>query len=275
MSDSARISPTAHYTGYVWARNGLSHPELETLEGRVLFESLRLPMALNGVLGGGTLESYLLARHKAIDATLDRAIEEGRVQQVIEVACGFSPRGLRFAERYGERITYLEADLPEMAVRKRAALTRIGPLTDTHRVEEIDALKDEGPQSLAALAGTLDPERGLAIITEGLLGYLERSLVDGIWRRFAATLGGFSQGVYISDIHMGELQNVQVRAFRMLLSVFVRGRVYLHFGDEQEILAALRSAGFTSAEVRRASEVAGEHRDPGSELAHIIEASTA
>ena len=30
MSASESISPTAHYTGYVWARNGLSHPELET-----------------------------------------------------------------------------------------------------------------------------------------------------------------------------------------------------------------------------------------------------
>ena len=36
-----RIGPTAHYTGYVWARNGLSHPELSTTEGRVLFDSLQ------------------------------------------------------------------------------------------------------------------------------------------------------------------------------------------------------------------------------------------
>jgi len=34
-----RIGPTAHYTGYVWARNGLSHPELNTTEGRILFDS--------------------------------------------------------------------------------------------------------------------------------------------------------------------------------------------------------------------------------------------
>jgi O-methyltransferase involved in polyketide biosynthesis len=275
LSDSGRISPTAHYTGYVWARNGLSHPELETLEGRILFESLRLPMAVNGALGGGTLESYLLARHKAIDARLERAIEGGRVKQVIEVACGFSPRGLRFTDRYGDRMTYVEADLPGMARRKRAALDRIGSLSEFHRVEEVDALKDGGPGSLAEIASTLDPARGLAIITEGLLGYLERSLVDGIWGRFAATVAGFRQGVYISDIHMGELQNVQVRAFRVLLSAFVRGRVYLHFGNEEEILDALHRAGFTSAEVRRASEVSGEDSDRGSRLAHIIEASTA
>ncbi len=43
MSHSETISPTAHYTGYVWARNGLSHPEFETIEGRVLFETLDRP----------------------------------------------------------------------------------------------------------------------------------------------------------------------------------------------------------------------------------------
>ena len=31
VSPSEAISPTAHYTGYVWARNGLSHPALSTL----------------------------------------------------------------------------------------------------------------------------------------------------------------------------------------------------------------------------------------------------
>ena len=43
MADS--ISPTAHYTGAVWARNGLSHPALATAEGRVLFGALQPTMA--------------------------------------------------------------------------------------------------------------------------------------------------------------------------------------------------------------------------------------
>jgi O-methyltransferase involved in polyketide biosynthesis len=274
MSSTGRISPTAHYTGYVWARNGLSDPELETLEGRVLFETLRLPMTVSAVLGRGTLESYLLTRHRAIDALLERAVDDGRVSQVVEVASGLSPRGLRFTRRYGERLTYIEADLPEMVGRKRAALERIGSLSDRHRVEEVDVLRDEGPESLADLAGQLDTGAGLAIITEGLLGYLEKDDVREIWRRFAQTLMRFKDGTYISDIHMGELQNVQVRAFRVLLSLFVRGRVHLHFGSEQEIIEALNEAGFQSVEVRQASAVIGEARDAAGRLAHIIEAST-
>src|SRR5207253_6217343 len=145
VSSSARISPTAHYTGYVWTRNGLSDPELETVEGRVLFETLRVPMTVSALLGGGTLEAYLLTRHRAIDALLERAIDEGRVAQVVEVAAGLSPRGLRFTRRYGERLTYIEADLPDMVARKRAALERIGSLSERHRVEEVDALREQGP----------------------------------------------------------------------------------------------------------------------------------
>jgi O-methyltransferase involved in polyketide biosynthesis len=279
VSSTGRVSPTAHYTGYVWARNGLSDPELETVEGRVLFETLRVPMTVSALLGRGTLEGYLLARHRAIDALLERAIAEDRVTQVVEVAAGLSPRGLRFTRRHGDRLTYVEADLPAIAARKRAALRRIGSLSERHRVDEVDVLQDQGPASLAELAHRLDTASGLAIITEGLLGYLEKDDVRGIWRRFAQTLGRFEHGIYVSDIHVGELQNVQVRAFRVLLSVFVRGRVHLHFGGESEILDALEAAGFGSSRVWQAAALAGQSPDgttgdPAGGLAHILEAST-
>lgn len=267
---SSRISPTAHYTGYVWARNGLSAPELETPEGRVLFETLRPWMVVSELLGQGTLETYLLARHRAIDALLERAIDDGRVAQVIEVACGMSPRGLRFSRRYRDRLTYVEADLPGMAERKRAALERIGALSPDHRVEEVDALRDD---SLAAVAVTLDGNKGLAIITEGLLGYLPTDDVRGIWRRFARTLSDFAHGTYISDIHIGELQTAQVRAFRVLLSAFVRGQVHLHFGTENEVTDALRAAGFADARVTRAASLSRGNDDPAARRAHVLEAT--
>jgi O-methyltransferase involved in polyketide biosynthesis len=270
-----RIGPTAHYTGYVWARNGLSHVELATTEGRILFESLQPTMLASRGLGGPTLEEYLLARHRAIDARLERAIEHDGVSQVIEVAAGLSPRGWRFAQHYGERLVYVEADLPEMAARKRAALERMGSLSDRHRVRDLDALRDdEGPGSLAAVIGELDEHAGLVIITEGLLGYLPPDAVAGMWRRFATALAGFPAGRYISDVHLGGAQTPQVRAFRLLLSAFVRGRVYLHFTDAAGAEAALRDAGFAQADVRRAYEIAERGRDAGARLAHILEAST-
>ena len=127
---------------------------------------------------------------------------------------------------------YVESDLPEMAARKRAALERIGSLGPSHRVVEIDALRgDDGPGSLAAIAAGLHHGDGLAIVTEGLLGYLPTDAVLGLWRRFARTLGGFPAGLYVSDLHLGGAVTPPVRAFRLALSAFVRGRVYLHFSD--------------------------------------------
>jgi O-methyltransferase involved in polyketide biosynthesis len=265
------ITPTAHYTGYVWVRNGLSDPALATLEGRLMFESLNPAMTVSRLLGGPTLEAYLVARHRAIDLLLERAIDRDGVSQVVEVASGLSPRGWRFSRRYGDRLTYVEADLPGMAERKRQALARIGA---DHDVLELDALQPAGEGSLADLAASLDHHEGLAIVTEGLLGYLPTEDVKNLWRRFAATLAGFSHGRYISDMHLGGAQTPLVRGFRVLLSGFVRGRVYLHFDDADEATTALRTAGFKTADVRSAAEVTGERRDPGSRLAHIIEAST-
>src|SRR5436305_4444138 len=88
---SDAISPTAHYTGHVWGRNGLSHPKLSTLEGRVLFDTLAPVMVASRALGGPTLEGGLLARHLVIDDLLADAIDSGRVAEVIEVAAGMSP----------------------------------------------------------------------------------------------------------------------------------------------------------------------------------------
>jgi O-methyltransferase involved in polyketide biosynthesis len=285
MAGSDAISPTAHYTGYVWARNGLSHPELETREGRLLFEALHPAMLASRAIGGPSLEAYLLARHRAIDGLLERAIAEHGTTQVLEVACGLSPRGWRFAQHYGERLTYIEADLPAMAERKRRALARMGSLSERHRVVALDALRDEGPQSLAELAAELDPGQGLAIITEGLLGYLPGDAVAGLWRRFATTLRRSPSGHYISDLHLGSTQNATVRAFRLVLSAFVRGRVYLHFTDAADAEAGLRAAGFDAATVMPASEVpeppveggggrGGGRAERGGTLAHILEAST-
>jgi O-methyltransferase involved in polyketide biosynthesis len=271
-SDS--ISPTAHYTGYVWARNGLSHDQLVTTEGRLLFESLQPLMGVSSVLGGPSLEPYLLARHRAIDALLESAIEQHGVTQVVEVAAGLSPRGWRFVQRYGDRITYVEADLPAMAARKRRALEKIGTLGHNHRVEDLDALRDGGPGSLDALAAGLNRESGLAIITEGLLGYLAPDAVDDLWRRFARTLAEFPTGRYISDLHLGNVQNAAVRGFRIALSAFVRGRVYLHFDDAAQAETRLRECGFAAASVRPASKVVDSPSEGKATLAHILEAST-
>lgn len=264
---SDAISPTAHYTGEVWRRAGLSHPELGTVEGRLLHASLRPAMALSSALGGDTLEAFLLARHRLIDRLLDARIAAGEIGQVVEIAAGMSPRGMRLSARHPE-LSYVEADLPAMAARKREALRRAGA---GHRVVELDALADEGPQSLAEVAGGLDPSLGLAIVTEGLINYFPRSATDGIWARIAAALSGFSAGVYLSDLHLRSSNAGAVqRVAGTLLGAFVRGQVHFPYADPADALAALQVAGFTEAALHDGSESGSTDR--GVERVHVIEA---
>jgi O-methyltransferase involved in polyketide biosynthesis len=272
---SGAISPTAHYTGETWVRNGLSHPQLATWQGRVLHGTMALPNALSRTLGGPSLENLLLSRHRIIDALLEDLIDGG-VSQVIEAACGMSPRGWRFSRRYGDELTYVEADLPAMAQRKREALAQMGSLGEHHRVADLDILRDGGPGSLESLVEAMDPDKGLAIITEGLLVYLDDATVEALWARLARALQPFSKGAYLADLRFASPDpGVTERAFGVLLGAFVRGRIHAYPGDKAAAEADLRRAGFREprlhpADQHPAAAEAGD--DPGAGMLCIIEA---
>ncbi|HVV87455.1 MAG TPA: class I SAM-dependent methyltransferase [Kofleriaceae bacterium] len=250
----ARISPTAHYTGYTWLAHGLSHPAFATSTGRLLYTALVPANRALAFAHQPNLDGMLLARHRLIDALLEEAIAAGEIGQVIEVACGLSPRGHRFTATHGDRLTYVEADLPAMAARKREVLARAGGASAHHRVVEIDALADDGPRSLGAIAATLDPTRGTAIITEGLVNYFPRDAVTAMWARFARALARFPHGRYLSDLHLGGANGRFERVFAGLLGAFVRGRIHFHFDGEADALDALDAAGFDDAQLRRPEE---------------------
>lgn len=276
MSDSTSISPTAHYTGQVWTRNGLSSPAFSTWQGRLMHAGLEPAMKLSRLAGGPSLEPYLVARHRAIDALLEQSIAEDGVTQVLEVAAGMSARGSRFHQRHGEAVEYVEADLPAMAARKRIALERAGSLGSGLRVEDVDALRAGGPSSLESIAGGLDPERGLVIVTEGLTSYLSTGALVGLWERCATILASFSSGRYLADVMPRSAgSNPLVRGGRIALSAFVRGKVHFHFADEREVEEALRQSGFAEASVRPAHEIVAAGGTPASlGMARIADART-
>lgn len=240
------ISPTAHYTGYVWFAHGQSHEAFATRTGRLMYQALRGPNLLAHKVNLPTLEGMLLARHRVIDLRLGQAIDAGEIDQIVEVAAGLSPRGWRFRNRYGARITYVEADLPGMIEHKRRILAELGGETPHHRTVEIDALADSGPTSIDAICASLDPRRGTAIITEGLINYFDTPTLLGMWRRFAAALRRFPRNLYLSDLILREgNRTALVVGFQWLLAAFVRGRVHLHFDSAQAAEDALESAGLT------------------------------
>ncbi|MBH25238.1 MAG: hypothetical protein CMH57_12465 [Myxococcales bacterium] len=261
--DTSRISPTAHYTGTVWHANGLSTDALATDQGRRLHTLLRPFNDLYTALTGGpNLNEMLIQRHLILDHILTRAIASGQVSQVIEIAAGLSPRGWRFKRRFRSSLLYVEGDLPDMAALKRATLEEAGLMRGGHHVVTLNALHDDGPQSVAGVAGRLlDPSKGTAVITEGLINYFPQDAVDGIWRRIAAMLRATEAGgVYLSDMSLNSDVNrsLVAHAFRVALSAFARGSVHTPLETAEDARRAVLAAGFTEAALMTPAQMASE-----------------
>jgi O-methyltransferase involved in polyketide biosynthesis len=248
---SAAISPTAYYTGHVWERHGLGVDHLAPPAGRALYVLGQPLLGTVERLGGPTLEHVLLARHRIIDRLLDHELSTGRVAQVVELAAGMTPRGLRVRDQH-PGTTYVEVDLPAMAERKRRALAARGALSVRHRVEAVDVFGTE----FEALFASLDPEQGVAVVSEGLLNYFPTERVEVLWTRLARVLDGFPSGLYLSDLHLGGDAGLLDRTFAAGLGLFVRGRVHFHYESAAQAEDVLRRSGFSSATLHRPAEYA-------------------
>ncbi|WP_370261879.1 class I SAM-dependent methyltransferase [Limnobacter sp.] len=275
---ASRVSPTALYTGQVWQANQRSVPELASTPARLLHAALAPAMLASRTLGGPTLSDFLLARHDLIDHELTRRIEAGKVTQIIELAAGLSPRGARFVERYGDRITYIEADLPSMVAQKRKLLAQRLAVCPNHQVRVVDAFANEGAYSLEEVARGLNPKQGVAIVSEGLLNYFNRDMVMQLWARIESTLDDFPYGAYLADLHLrANNADPLSRAFAAALGAFVRGKVHLHFDSAGEVQLAMESVGM-ACEVYRPADFADRLpscKAPGANLTRVLRARPA
>src|SRR5437764_411216 len=79
---------------------------------------------------------------------------------------------------------------------------------------------------------------------EGLINYFDRDTVIGMWRRFARALARFPRGIYYSDIILRDGNaGAFANAFMKVLGTFVRGAVFMPFGDAADVEACLDSVG--------------------------------
>lgn len=252
--DSSGISFTAYYTGEVWRRHGLSVPFLVSRPGRWLYRAGRPLEWAAQVLLGGNNESLLLQRHAIIDHVLERLVREQGFSQIVEVACGLSPRGTRMMQQFADRdLHYIEADLPAMAAHKRKLLAAAGVLSARHRVLDIDILAQDSALSLqAVMARELDAARKTLVITEGLVNYFDYASIHGFWTRLAQSLKAFPQACYVTDLYPDLRWHRSVRVaqvFKAGLALATRSTVTLHFDSEQAMQAGMRSAGFAATTV--------------------------
>ena len=264
-----RISPTAHYTAYLWYANGLSNPALATPVGRILHGAMEGIMAMASWTGARIqFKESMLCRHRLIDHLLGQAIESGEIGQVIECAAGLSGRGLRFLERYGERgLTWVDADLPEMAAIKESRIGDAMAIPQGYSFQEVDLMADSGPLSISnALGPLLRPGVGVAIITEGLIPYFPREANAGMWRRFGALLQTQPTGRYFGSVWTQDdiEADAHFTGFFSLLQLFVRGQMHIDLKDESDVSSLLEGSGLALEGLHRPDDFRGELNLPGS-----------
>lgn len=254
MASSDRISITGHYTGSVWYYNEMSLESLVTPVGKFMYHGMQPLNRISNRLIGLDMDSHLLQRHEIIDHLLTNYIEAGECSQVLEIACGLSPRGTTFKNRYpGDALNYIEVDLPAMANRKRKVLQSEQLLNDYHQVLDCDILETHGPLSLESLfADQLDPNRPTVVITEGLVNYFPLTVIAGVWQRLTQLLKGMPKGAYISDLYplLHDHKRVKwLQRSKKLVEFVARGEVPLHFNSHEEIEENFLNYGYSSLSI--------------------------
>jgi O-methyltransferase involved in polyketide biosynthesis len=189
--DFERISITAfgpvaargEYTNIPFAKEILSY-----LQERSLVPEREFPARLE------RHAPFFEARFKAVS----RILFEQHATQIIELASGFSPRGLDPAF---QSTVYVEVDLPKMITLKREIVTALlGSIPSHHKFCCASVLdRDEFAQSTAHFR-----KQPVAVTSEGLLRYLTFDEKAQLAENVRSILDAYG-GVWITpDIHLRE-----------------------------------------------------------------------
>lgn len=250
-NDTSSISFTAHYTGYVWQHYGLSEPAFATAQGRTYYQLMRPFEYLARHIIGSDAKTTLLQRHHLLDRELEKHITDHPQTQVLEIACGLSPRGHRFTRKHPQ-LVYVEADLPGMVTRKRELLHGLGSLDAKHRITVCNILEDGQDSLEAVIAREFDPGKPLVVITEGLVNYFELPTISAVWQRLASALKKFPQGLYLTDIYpqVGQHRfSGLIHAANQSLRVASRSHFTLHFRNSEVMQQHFNTAGFSTVTI--------------------------
>ena len=249
MTDTSRISVSAHYTGYIWYKHGLSAKNFITETGRRI-NMIATPInAFLRLVGGADIDIFLLQRHTVIDHKVEELIEQEGVTQIVELACGLSPRGYRLRKKYPQ-LRYIECDLQGIVDKKRELLD--GTDLPDQELRVCDVFTTEGPDSIQGILESLDPDQKTVIVTEGLVNYFELPVIREVWSRMAQGLKRFPQGWYITELYPDFADHPSYRYVKFAqktVGFLTKGDWPLHYPNDAAIQKGFQEDGFDQVEV--------------------------
>ncbi len=193
------------------------------------------------------------ARYKSVS----ELIRKSGASQVLEVACGYSMRGLDLTR--GGTLRYVETDLPGVISTKQELLDEIrrrhhiAP-SPRHHVTVADALDIE---QLRGAARAFDPRQPLLVLCEGLMGYLTRAETKRVATNIRALLGDHGGGSWIVPdfTFVTEIRNLPPERLRLRTAVTGITQRQLDasaFEDHDDLVSFFGGLGF---DTRAASQI--------------------
>lgn len=168
--DFESIIPTALHTLYPLIYTDIPYSQ-------EMFDELQ-KLGFPENLKNKTLAIELEARYKLTD----KLLAESKIDQVVELACGYTTRGLSLCQA-NSKMKYYEVDLPKVVNTKTALLNRFATIPDNLKLFAGNALDYDRLKQICDLFGTKKP---IAIINQGLMRYLnfdeKRKLAQNIYK---------------------------------------------------------------------------------------------
>ncbi|KRI61815.1 class I SAM-dependent methyltransferase [Acinetobacter pittii] len=273
LSKHRHISFTAHYTGYIWYQMGISHEALATAKGKSLAYLVHPIESWAEKYVGGSMRTTLKQRHTMLDHHLEQLIQESPDLQVLEIACGLSPRGWWFRQHYPS-ITYRELDLPDMAQTKQNALQQIEK--NAPEILSVDLFTDAFAQAFEVF----DPNRPLVVISEGLINYFDKGLLKHLIQSIGHYGATFKKFHYLTDLYPEPIKNKLASIIwnsSKLLKLMSRSSFSFHFKSPQEVKDFFKDIAFEQVTIEQPQIFFGQvsqdnHEEHLGDLVWIIHA---
>lgn len=240
--DYENISPTALVTSYPRTYTDIPYE-------KEIFNYLESHSNDNVTLNK-ELAPEIEARYKLINKLLDKS----NIKQVVELACGYSSRGLTYSKK---DYNYIEVDLSKVIDTKLMLINSIfGKLNDNHHLLSGNALKKE---DFLNIDKYLNEDEPVCIINEGLLRYLnfdEKKLVAENIYNLLSSHGGIWITSDVTPKKFIASQDKAISNFNNnLTNITARNNIDNRFNDINHVKTFFGELGFNLVEVHKFSEV--------------------
>jgi O-methyltransferase involved in polyketide biosynthesis len=248
-----KISPTAKFVAYLRSFTNIPFAREIALEtgAEKTFQELTGESKESTV----RLAPFWEARYRVTD----RILAEYSVTQVLEIAAGLSPRGLAMTEK--PDVVYVVTDLPQVLDEEKEVAETILANSNIRRPNlHFQPANAFDMESLSTAAAAFECDRPIAIITEGLLPYLNRIEKEALAGNIQVLLRKH-HGLWItSDVHskqyLQETSKLDDNMQKRLTSISRATERTLEsnvFADENDIKQFFDKAGFRMVEYPHSS----------------------